>query len=112
MLFVRVEEKEKCNPLFRGNISDSLSLLDKILQIKFDVFFLFFTVLDGISMLLFMGFLVFFASAPLVSKRLESLILSMWFCVAFDFNLVERQWLLQSEDVFLYVTTFSVLLFS
>ena len=51
-------------------------------------------------------------SAHLGSKRFESLILFVKFCVVFDFNLAEGLGLFHGEDVSLYVTTFSVFRFS
>ena len=95
------------NPLFRSDISDSLSLVEEILQIASVVFILFLTAINVTLMLLFRSF--FCKSAPLVSKRFESLILFVRFCVVFDLNLAERRGLFHGEDVSLYVTTFFVL---
>ena len=103
-------EGQKFNPLFRSDISDSLSLVEEILQIVSVVFILFLTAFDVILMLLFRFF--FCKSAPLVLKRFESLILFVRFCVVFYFNLAERRGFFHGEDVSLYVTTFSVFLFS
>ena len=103
-------EGQKYNPLFRSDISDSLSLVEGILQTVYVVFILFFTAFDVTSMLLFRSF--FSKSAPLVPKRLESLILFVKFCVIFYFILAESRGLFHGEDASLYVTIFSVFLFS
>ena len=102
-------EGQKFNPLFRSDISDSLSLVEEILQIASVVFILFLTAFHATSMLLFRSF--FCKSAPLVSKRFESLILFVRFCVVFDFNLAERRGFFHGEDASLYVTTFYVTTF-
>ena len=86
------------NSLFRNDFSDSLSLAEGILKIVFDVFILFFTAFDVISMLLFSLF--FCQSAPLSSKRFENLILLAGFCVVFDFNLAVRRGLFYGEVVY------------
>ena len=101
---------QKFNLLFRNHISDSLSLVGEILKIVSDVFFLFLTAFDITLMLLLRFF--FCESAPLISKRFESLILFVRFCVVFDFNLAECRALFHGEDVSLHVTTFSALPFS
>ena len=95
------------NPLFRSDISVSLSLVEEILQIVSDVFILFLTAFDVASMLLFR--FLYCETAPLVSKRFESLILFVRFCVLFDFNLAERRSFFHGEDISLHVTTFFVL---
>ena len=82
-------------------------MVEEILQIVSVVFILFLTAFDVTAMLLFRSF--FYKSASLVSKRFESLILFVKFCVAFDLNLAERRGLFHGEDVSLYVTTFFVL---
>ena len=80
---------QKFNPLFGSDISDLLSLVEEILQIVSHVFILFLTFFDVTSMLLFTFF--FCESAPLFSKRFESLILIVRFYVVFDYDLVERR---------------------
>ena len=97
-------EGQKVNPLFRSDISDSLSLVEEILQIVSVVFILFLTAFDVTAMLLFRSF--FYKSASLVSKRFESLILFVKFCVVFYLNLAESRGLFHGEDISLYVTTF------
>ena len=109
MFFVRFVFEE-FNPLFGSDISDSLSLVEEILQIVSVIFILFLTAFDVTVMFLFRPF--FCKSASLVSKRLKSLILFIKFYVAFDVNLAERGGWFHGEDVSLYVTTFSVFLFS
>ena len=101
---------QKFNALFSSDISDSLSLVEELLQIVSDVYILFLTAFDVTLMLLFRFF--FCESAPLVLKRFESLILFERFGVVFYFNLAERRSLFHGEDVSFYVTTSSVFLFT
>ena len=84
-------------------------MVEEILQVVFDVFILFLTASDVASMLLFR--FLYCETAPLVSKRFESLILFVRFCVVFDFNLAERRGFFHGEDASLYVTTFYVTTF-
>ena len=81
--------QKKINPLLRSDISDSLCLVKKILQIVSDAFISFHTAFYVTSMLLFRFF--FCESPPLVSKRFKSLILFVRFCVVFKFNLAEHR---------------------
>ena len=95
-------EGQKCNPLLRSDISDSFTLVEEILQIVSAVFILFLFSLYSMLRSFFCK------SAPLVSKRFESLVLFVKFCVVFDLNLAQRRGLFHGEDVSLYITTFSV----
>ena len=81
-----------------------------MLQIVSFVFISFLSAFDATSMLLSRS--LFCKSAPLISRRFENLILFVKFCVVFGYNLAVRPGLLLLEDIYLYVTTFSVFLFS